>query len=91
MRIVRASADLVCTARPIDEIARRAGYGSTHAFARAFRDAYGVPPPRSTGARAATGPSIRYSEEEKTCSSMKSRSGGCPSCTAMRWHTPVRT
>ncbi|RQS94709.1 AraC family transcriptional regulator [Burkholderia seminalis] len=39
MRIVRASEDLVCTARPIDEIARRAGYGSAHAFARAFRDA----------------------------------------------------
>ncbi|MBR8309297.1 AraC family transcriptional regulator [Burkholderia cenocepacia] len=44
MRIVRASEDLVCTARPLDEIARRAGYGSTHAFARAFRDAYGVLP-----------------------------------------------
>ncbi|RQR31676.1 GyrI-like domain-containing protein [Burkholderia sp. Bp9142] len=44
MRIVRASEDLVCTALQLDAIARRAGYGSTHAFARAFRDAYGVPP-----------------------------------------------
>ncbi|KVN10505.1 AraC family transcriptional regulator [Burkholderia stagnalis] len=44
MRIVRASEDLVCTALPIARIARRAGYGSTHAFTRAFRDAYGVPP-----------------------------------------------
>jgi AraC family transcriptional regulator len=44
MRISRASEDLVCTALPIERIARRAGYGSTHAFARAFRDVYGMPP-----------------------------------------------
>ncbi|MBR8300322.1 AraC family transcriptional regulator [Burkholderia dolosa] len=44
MRLVRASEDLVCTALPLDDVARRAGYGSTHAFARAFRDAYRVSP-----------------------------------------------
>ncbi|KVP66969.1 AraC family transcriptional regulator [Burkholderia ubonensis] len=44
MRITRASEDLACTALPIEQVARRAGYGSTSAFARAFRDAYGVPP-----------------------------------------------
>lgn len=65
MRIVRASEDLVCTARPIDEIARRAGYGSTHAFARAFRDAYGVPPAqhRRTGSHRPIYPLQRGEED----------------------------
>ena len=44
LRLQRAAADLAHGAMPLDEIWPRAGYGSQAAFARAFRDAYGMPP-----------------------------------------------
>jgi AraC family transcriptional regulator len=44
IRLARAADELIRTERPIGEIAQRAGYGSPHAFSRAFRDAFGLPP-----------------------------------------------
>jgi AraC family transcriptional regulator len=43
-RLSRAAVDLLRTALPLARVAKRAGYGSVPAFARAFRAAYGVPP-----------------------------------------------
>lgn len=44
IRLHRATGDLIKTAMPMVEVARRAGYGSVAAFNRAFRTAFGVPP-----------------------------------------------
>lgn len=44
LRLHRAAVDLIHTARPVATIARRAGYGSSAAFTRAFAGAYGAPP-----------------------------------------------
>ena len=44
LRLHRAAGALIETGDAVDAIARQAGYGSTPAFARAFRAAYGVPP-----------------------------------------------
>jgi len=44
LRLQRAAADLVQSARPLDEIWPRAGYGSLAAFSRSFKEAYGLPP-----------------------------------------------
>ena len=44
LRLHRASGDLLHTKRPLTEIAKRSGYGSVVAFARAFAAAYGMPP-----------------------------------------------
>jgi AraC family transcriptional regulator len=44
LRLQRAAVDLAQTSRGTEEIARRAGYGSEPAFARAFGEAYGLPP-----------------------------------------------
>ena len=44
LRMQRASSDLKRSDRPMLEIARRAGYGSVAAFARAFRSHFGAPP-----------------------------------------------
>jgi AraC family transcriptional regulator len=44
LRMQRASSDLKRSDRPMLEIARRAGYGSVAAFARAFRGHFGAPP-----------------------------------------------
>lgn len=43
-RMTRAAVELLRTSRPIGRIARRAGYGSTAAFSRAFAGAYRIPP-----------------------------------------------
>ena len=43
-RLSRAAAELLRSASPVAQIARRAGYGSAAAFTRAFRAAHGVPP-----------------------------------------------
>ncbi len=44
LRMQRASSDLKRSDRPMLEIARRAGYSSVAAFARAFRGHFGAPP-----------------------------------------------
>src|SRR5215470_16513561 len=44
LRLHRAAGELVEGHPAIDRIARRAGYGSVAAFARAFRAGYGLPP-----------------------------------------------
>lgn len=44
MRLQRAAADLLRTAKPMERVALQAGYGSVAAFTRAFRAAHGVPP-----------------------------------------------
>jgi AraC family transcriptional regulator len=44
LRLHRAAYELNSTTQPILRIARRAGYGSTAAFTRAFSAAYGRPP-----------------------------------------------
>lgn len=44
LRLHRAAYELNATTQPIARIARRAGYGSTAAFNRAFASAYGRPP-----------------------------------------------
>ena len=44
LRLHRASDALANSDAPIEKIARRAGYGSVHAFGRAFADDYGMPP-----------------------------------------------
>lgn len=51
LRLQRAAADLAQSQLPLDEIWPRAGYGSLAAFARAFKEAYGLPPAeyRKTG------------------------------------------
>jgi AraC family transcriptional regulator len=43
-RLHRAAGELVQGQAPIAAVARHAGYGSVHAFTRAFRAAYGIPP-----------------------------------------------
>lgn len=44
LRLHRAAVDLIQSARAIEQIARRAGYGSAAAFTRAFAASYGAPP-----------------------------------------------
>lgn len=44
LRLSRAAAALIRTEQPMARIAREAGYGSTAAFTRAFREAHGLPP-----------------------------------------------
>jgi AraC family transcriptional regulator len=44
LRLQRAAADLAQTARTVEDIAVRAGYGGAQAFTRAFSDAYALPP-----------------------------------------------
>ncbi len=44
LRLQRAATDLARSERPLDEIWRRAGYGSQAAFSRAFKDSYGLAP-----------------------------------------------
>lgn len=44
LRLMRAARHLAHETLPIAEVARRAGYGSTAAFSRAFRASYGRPP-----------------------------------------------
>jgi len=44
LRLQRAAVDLAQTARTVEAISSRAGYGSVQAFTRAFSDAYGLPP-----------------------------------------------
>ncbi len=44
LRLHRAAFELIETQKPIASIARRAGYGSSAAFTRAFGGSYGVPP-----------------------------------------------
>ncbi len=44
LRLHRAAVDLVQADAPLTRVARRAGYGSLPAFARAFASAYGLPP-----------------------------------------------
>jgi AraC-like DNA-binding protein len=46
MRLRRAAAELAHTASSVEEIAARAGYGSSAAFIRAFSRAYALPPAR---------------------------------------------
>ncbi|MDX3905849.1 MAG: AraC family transcriptional regulator [Pigmentiphaga sp.] len=46
VRLLRASAELQAGSRSLDQVARRAGYGSTAAFSRAFGTAFGMPPGR---------------------------------------------
>jgi AraC family transcriptional regulator len=46
LRLQRAAYELTQTAKPIDDIAKRAGYGSTAAFNRAFAAPFGMPPGR---------------------------------------------
>jgi len=46
VRLLRASAELRTGSRPLDQVARRAGYESTAAFSRAFGAAFGMPPGR---------------------------------------------
>ncbi len=43
-RLSRGAADLLRSASPVAQVARRAGYGSAAAFTRAFRAAHGAPP-----------------------------------------------
>jgi AraC family transcriptional regulator len=43
-RLHRAAMKLSASATPVVELATEAGYGSVHAFTRAFRAAYGLPP-----------------------------------------------
>jgi AraC family transcriptional regulator len=43
-RLHRAAIKLSASAIPVAELATEAGYGSVHAFTRAFRAAYGLPP-----------------------------------------------
>jgi AraC family transcriptional regulator len=43
-RLHRAAGELVQGQAPVAAVARHAGYGSVHAFTRAFRAAYGIPP-----------------------------------------------
>lgn len=50
LRLSRAAADLLKTSLPLERVARRAGFGSVPAFARAFRSAYGIPPGAYRGA-----------------------------------------
>ncbi|HLJ63418.1 MAG TPA: helix-turn-helix transcriptional regulator [Stellaceae bacterium] len=44
LRLQRAAVDLAQTAKTVEAIAPRAGYGSVQAFTRAFSEAYGLPP-----------------------------------------------
>jgi len=46
LRMHRAAVDLIQTSMDIDNIAKKAGYGSIAAFSRAFSSAYGEPPVR---------------------------------------------
>jgi AraC family transcriptional regulator len=46
LRLQRAAVDLAGSAKSIEEIAARAGYGGVQAFTRAFSDSYGLPPAR---------------------------------------------
>lgn len=43
-RLHAAAIMLITSARPIAAVTQEAGYASVHAFTRAFRDAYGLPP-----------------------------------------------
>nr|WP_175720313.1 hypothetical protein [Burkholderia anthina] len=86
MRIVRVPEDLVGAALSLGAPAT-----ARHMRSRVHFAMLAVCRPRSTGAPASTGRSIRYSEERKTCSNMKSRSGGCRNCAGMRLRTRVRT
>lgn len=44
MRLHRAAGELLRSERELEQIAKRAGYGSSAAFSRAFAAAYGLPP-----------------------------------------------
>lgn len=44
LRLHHAAGHLAFSAMSIEEVARRAGYGSVHAFTRAFHTAFGMPP-----------------------------------------------
>jgi AraC family transcriptional regulator len=46
LRLQRAAAELIRSAAPVADIARRAGYGGAAAFSRAFAQKYGQPPAR---------------------------------------------
>jgi AraC family transcriptional regulator len=46
LRLQRAAVDLAQSAKTIEEIAERAGYGGVQAFTRAFSDSYNLPPAR---------------------------------------------
>jgi AraC family transcriptional regulator len=44
LRLHRAAVELTREATPLERVARRAGYGTTAAFSRAFAADYGIPP-----------------------------------------------
>ena len=44
LRLDRAATLLVQTSLPVEEVARRSGYGNLQSFTRIFADAYGMPP-----------------------------------------------
>jgi AraC family transcriptional regulator len=61
LRLSRAAVALIRSDAPMAAIARAAGYGSTAAFTRAFREAHGIPP----GAyRASSGIGVTIPEEQ---------------------------
>jgi AraC family transcriptional regulator len=46
LRLHRAAGQLACSAAPVAEVARAAGYPSVPSFNRTFKSAYGLPPAR---------------------------------------------
>jgi AraC family transcriptional regulator len=64
LRLHRAAAELVGGRAPMTAIARRGGYGSVAAFARAFRGSYGVPPAAYRRAGRLVPPSTSTAEKD---------------------------
>ncbi len=66
LRLLRAADRLANSAMAIGDIADRAGYGSSEAFGRAFKEAYGKSPAdyRATGSHAAFAAAIRKGDAD---------------------------
>ncbi|MGV7211753.1 AraC family transcriptional regulator [Bradyrhizobium sp. UFLA05-112] len=67
LRLLRSADRLANSSEPIKAIAERAGYGAVDAFARAFRDAYGMTPAdyRANGSHAAFKAATREQDAEE--------------------------
>jgi AraC family transcriptional regulator len=66
LRLHRAAVELITGERPVQRIARRAGYGSQQAFTRAFKSAYDVAPAHYRAAFVAAPTTARIKNELQT-------------------------
>ena len=87
LRLLRAADRLANSAMPIADIAERAGYGSSDAFGRAFREAYGKAPAdyRANGSHATFKAAIDAGRWQRL--SDRDRD---PAADALRRHRPYR-